>query len=221
MKLDLHVHSHYSSDCKTPLDQIVMVAKAKGLDGVAVTDHNEIAGSLRLYDMMRDVEGFFILRGVEISSTAGHILAYGVTENVPSGRSPEETLELIRDLGGTVVAAHPYRIWSGIGEDVVKRLRFDAVETLNARTLKRGNDDADALAAEIGAGRTGGSDAHYLHEVGEAYTIFEDGISEDDFIDQIEKGRTVVGGRSRRISASPKYVAKCVSQWIGRGLRRI
>jgi len=44
MKIDLHIHSKYSSDGVLELLEIVRIAKGRGLDGVAITDHNTIRG---------------------------------------------------------------------------------------------------------------------------------------------------------------------------------
>src|SRR5579883_3050103 len=53
VRFDLHLHTEFSPDCDTALTAIEPHCLARGIDGVAVTDHNTIEGALRLRDMAR------------------------------------------------------------------------------------------------------------------------------------------------------------------------
>ncbi|MCK4455614.1 MAG: PHP domain-containing protein, partial [Thermoplasmata archaeon] len=99
MKMDLHIHSAFSSDGSEKPKDIVTYARKMGLDGIAILDHNEIRGSLRAYEMCKGFDDFLVVRGVEVSTEAGHIVAYGVDELIPTRLTIEETAEKIRDLG--------------------------------------------------------------------------------------------------------------------------
>ena len=44
VKLDLHIHSEHSPDGRMALDEIVACARARGLQGVAVCDHDRDVG---------------------------------------------------------------------------------------------------------------------------------------------------------------------------------
>src|SRR5512137_1739977 len=114
MKLDLHIHSTYSRDGTALPKEIVSRCKALGLDGLAITDHNAIRGSLEAVELAK-MEGLFVVRGVEVSTADGHVLAYGVSELVPKGLSIQDTIDRIHSAGGIAVAAHPVRFPSGIG----------------------------------------------------------------------------------------------------------
>ncbi len=46
MLFDLHIHSEYSYDSFNKIDNILKVAKERGLSGIAITDHNKFRGSL-------------------------------------------------------------------------------------------------------------------------------------------------------------------------------
>src|SRR2546426_5816550 len=107
------------------------------------------------------------------STDAGHVLAYGVREVIPRNLSVADTVERIVALGGVPVAAHPYRFWSGLGEAPLADASFPAYETCNARTLRRGNVRARALARKRKLGETGGSDSHFLDEVARAVTAVD------------------------------------------------
>ncbi|MGQ0797554.1 MAG: CehA/McbA family metallohydrolase [Methanobacteriota archaeon] len=220
MLLDLHNHTRYSPDSRVAPRDLVERARHRGLQGLAVTDHNSIGG-------LREAEGaagdrFVVIPAVEVSTRDGHVLAYGVREPVPRDLGVVETIERIVALGGVAVAAHPYRFWSGLGPVATTSGRFHAYETANARTLRRGNVRAKALARARRVGETGGSDAHFLDEVGLATTSIDAGaLDVDGVLQAIAQGRSTVTGRDRGAAATPRYVAKCIGEWLLRGMRRI
>jgi predicted metal-dependent phosphoesterase TrpH len=191
-----------------------------GLDGIALTDHNAIAG-------IREAEeaagpNFLIVPAIEVSTESGHVLGYGVREVVPRDRSVPETVERIVALGGVAVAAHPYRFWSGLGEAATLAAPFSAYETVNSRTLRGGNVRAQALAGTRRVGRTGGSDSHFLDEVAGAVTVIESGsLRVDDVLQVLGVGKTSAEGGNRGAAATGRYVSKAVGEWILRGMRRI
>ena len=220
MRIDLHNHTAYSPDSRVSPRETVAMARRRGLQGVAITDHNSIGGIAEAEDAA-DSE-FLVIPGLEVSSRDGHILAYGIREIVPRDRSPTETVEEIVARGGVAVAAHPYRFWSGLGELGLRQARFLAYETLNARTLRGGNARADRMAGEQGLGRTGGSDSHFLDEIGAASTVFDSNLSSvDAVLEAIARAATKAEGRSRGAAVTGRYVAKSVSEWMVRGFRRI
>jgi len=91
LKLDLHIHSQYSEDASgTPLE-IAKVLKKKGLNGMAITDHNTIEGGLSA--LKAASKDFVVIPGIEISTKDGHIIALNVRETIPRGLTCEETVE--------------------------------------------------------------------------------------------------------------------------------
>ena len=220
MRLDLHSHSRYSPDSKLDPAEIVRVAKSRGLDGIAITDHNAVEGAAKAWDYARGI-GVTVVRGTEVSTKEGHVLAYGVREPIPRDLSSRETVERIVADGGIPVAAHPYRFWSGLGEEATVAAPFAAYEVRNARTLRRGNAKASALAASKGVPGIGGSDAHFLEEIGRAVTVVEDASTEVEVLEAVRRGSARAEGVDRGASATVRYVTKCVGQWILRGMRRI
>ena len=220
MRLDLHSHSRYSPDSKLDPIDIVKVARSRGLDGIAVTDHNSVGGAAKAREYGRGI-GVTVVLGTEVSTSEGHVLAYGVKDTIPRDLSPRETVERIAALGGVSVAAHPYRFWSGLGEEETVAVPFAAYEVRNARTLRGGNAKATALAASRGVAGIGGSDAHFLEEIGRAVTVVEDASTAAEVLEAVRKGRVRGEGIDRGASATVRYVTKCVGQWILRGMRRI
>ncbi len=222
MKLDLHVHTSYSADCDERLENYFKAAHKNGLNGFAITDHNEVKGAIKAYQLAKQYKDVVILRGVEVSSDKGHILGYGIKEPIPRGLSPEETVEKITNLGGVAVAAHPFRRASGLGPEVVKKVKFKNVETLNHRSLHNENKRAVQLASELHAGTTGGSDAHFSSELGLAATEFKINTTrEDDIIAEISKKNTTPVGEDSSIIQGIKMYTKLVVYWLKRGFKRV
>ncbi|MBI4017610.1 MAG: PHP domain-containing protein [Candidatus Aenigmarchaeota archaeon] len=192
MKLDLHVHSHYSSNATWRIDavgspkQIVGQAVHAGLDGVAVTDHNTIRGALEALKAAKGMKGFIVIPGIEVSSASGHILALGVTRDVPRGLPVAETIEMIHALGGIAVASHPYANFPrhSLGDEI-GRNRFDAIEAWNSRVRTALNERAARAAQAHGMPAIANSDAHHWKDVSLSYTNVEG----NDPLSAIKKGR--------------------------------
>lgn len=220
MRLDLHNHTRYSPDSRVDPRELVARAKRLGLDGLAITDHNAVGGIAEAVSAAG--ADFLILPGLEVSTRDGHVLAYGVRELVPRDLTVADTVERIVALGGVAVAAHPFRFWSGLGADALGQARFPAYETMNARTLRRGNVRARERAAVLRLGQTGGSDSHFAEEIGRAVTRLDEGPARvDNVLQAIGQGHTAAEGASRGARATVRYVAKCVSEWMIRGFRRM
>ena len=220
--LDLHNHTRYSPDSKLDPAELVRLAVKLGLHGVAITDHNSVDGVRVAVKAARELKDFVVIPATEISTSEGHVLAYGVTTAIPRDLSPAETVERIVAAGGIAVAAHPYRFWSGLGEAATLSAKFAAFEAHNARTLRAGNERASRLADRSSVGRVGGSDTHFLRELGRGVTTLDEGrTSADDLLQAIASGRTSASGLHQGATETVVYATKCVSEWILRGMRRI
>ena len=177
-KVDLHAHTIYSKDCLTRPEALIAQARARGLDKIAVTEHNNVDGARAAKALAPDL----VIVGEEIKTTHGEIIAYFVQERVPKGLSPQETIARLRAQGAVISIPHPLDSLrrSAMGrENVLAVLELvDALEVRNARcVLARDNRAAAALAAQHGKLITAGSDAHTLAEVGQCHVLmppFED-----------------------------------------------
>ena len=216
MKIDLHVHSEYSDDANGSVEDLIKAAVKKGLNGIAIVDHNSVEGGLRGFGIAKEMKDFVVIPGAEISSAEGHILALNIKENIPKKLSVEETIERIISLGGISVLPHPYRMLSGLGEKNVEG--FAGIEVFNSRSLGWENKKAEFLAEKLDIGKTGGSDAHSSNEIGNGVTEFSvNSLRIDDLIQEIEKKRTKAYG-----ILSPKNVllrqhVKSLLLWFKRG----
>ena len=81
VKADLHVHSTYSSDSIITPKELVFYARKRGLNAVAVTDHNQVEGARKI----AGETDFLIIPGTEVSSRDGHIIGLNVNEAIPRG----------------------------------------------------------------------------------------------------------------------------------------
>ncbi len=199
MRFDLHIHSNYSSDSSLSIDDILNQAVKKGLEGIAICDHNTIAGSYQAQKRARELGiRLFVLSGLEVSTAEGHLLVLGVRENIPPDLSPQETIRIARQKGGVVIAAHPFKIRS-IGN--VDGLDVDAIETLNSRCIFGENRKAKEMAQALGKPQVGGSDSHMLSTIGIGYTDIDSDPDEEAVLSAIREGRTSPGGQ-----VAPLYV---------------
>jgi len=186
VKVDLHVHTVYSSDSLITLEQLVFWAKRRGLSAVAVTDHNCVEGALK----MAKEKNFLVIPGTEVTSRDGHIVALNVREAIPRDLSADETVARIHAAGGIAVACHPFALFKGsIGKHTSGK--FDAIETINASAspFKRSVRKAEEVAARFGLPRVAGTDAHYAPAIGYAYTVVDAELSVDAVVKAIATGR--------------------------------
>lgn len=170
IKADLHVHTTYSQDSLITPKDLIYYAKKRGLNAVAVTDHNELEGA---YKIAKETD-FLIIPGMEVSSNDGHIVALNVSEIIPRGLSAVETVERIHRAGGVAIACHPYVLFKGCLREKVCAT-FDAIEVINARAFpfKNSVKKAEEAAERLKLSRVGGTDAHYGPQIGYGYTVIE------------------------------------------------
>lgn len=170
IKADLHVHTTFSKDSLITPKDLVYYAKKRGLNAVAVTDHNQIEGAFKI---AKETD-FLIIPGMEVSSSDGHIVALNVQELIPKGLSAVETVERIHSAGGVAIACHPYVYFKGCLREKVSA-SFDAIEVINARAFpfKNSVKKAEESAKHFGLSRVAGTDAHYGLQIGYAYTVIE------------------------------------------------
>ena len=214
MKFDLHIHSTYSGDAENTLKDISREIERKKIDGFAVVDHNSLEGYNKIKNLDTDL---IIVPGVEVSAPEGHILALGLQEEIGRQESVKEAIDVIREHGAIAVAAHPYRLWSGIGEKVTIENDWDAIEGINGRSWRIRNLQAQKLAEELRLPIIGGSDSHRPKTIGKTYTTVDNAFGWEDVIESIKKGKTGVGGDHRYLIQTFFYVRRAVWGWIKRG----
>jgi predicted metal-dependent phosphoesterase TrpH len=189
LKIDFHVHSYYSKDSTITLEQVVCFAKKRGLDGVAITDHNTVEGALKLR-----TKKLLVIPGIEVSTLQGHLLGINVNTPIPAKLSMTETIQKIHDAGGVAIAAHPTAFYKSPATRKVTC--YDAVEVMNAASFPFPvlTHYSKKFAQKHNLPQTGGSDSHYAPEIGSAYTVVDAGSNVDDIAQAIIRGDTVPVG---------------------------
>jgi len=169
MIFDLHVHSKYSFDSISDPKKIIKVAKKKGLDGVAITDHNTIKGGRKANRINKDSD-FSVIVGAEIATELGDIIGLFLNEEIKT-RDSVKVIDEIKAQGGLVVLPHPFRGHKNI-EEIAKSV--DLIEVFNSRCSFKENKKAEELAKNLKKEVAVGSDAHSLKEIGLATVCFEE-----------------------------------------------
>jgi predicted metal-dependent phosphoesterase TrpH len=222
LKLDLHLHSEYSGDGMGSPEEIIEILKKKGLNGMAITDHNNIEGSLKALKIAP--KDFIVIPGIEISTSDGHILALNVRETVQKELTVEETIEKIIDLGGTPIVPHLYRNMSGINKENLMKIRskVSVIEVFNSCSVPITNLKIARLAKELNLGRTGGSDSHDPKYVGWGYTtINTTDLNIDSILSEINKQKTWGEGVTLPLSYRRDRMLNSMKQYFQRGFKRI
>ena len=222
LKLDLHLHSEYSGDGMGSPEEIIKILKKKGLDGMAITDHNNIEGSLKALKIAP--KDFIVIPGVEISTSDGHIIALNVRENIQRELSVEETVEKILDLGGITIVPHLYRNMSGINKDNLMKIKskISVIEVFNSCSVPLTNLKIAKLAKELNLGGTGGSDSHDPKYVGWGYTtIYTTDLNVDSILTEIKKHKTWGEGETLPLSYRRDRMLYSIKQYFQRGFKRI
>lgn len=169
MKADLHSHTWFSRDSMLEPRELVARARGAGLDRIAVTDHNIIDGALEAHA----IDPSLVIVGEEIHCASGtHLIGLFLREPIPPGLPVEETAARIRHQGGVVYAPHPFAYLSSPTARALEGMAVaDVVEVFNARAfLPAWNRRAALAARERGIPAAAGSDSHFAHEIGSAWT---------------------------------------------------
>lgn len=222
LKLDLHLHSQYSDDAVGSPKDIIKALKKKGIRGMAITDHNNIEGSIKALKIAP--KNFIVIPGVEISTADGHILALNVKKNFARTLSVEETVEKIIDAGGMALVPHLYRNMSGIKEEKLKKIykKIPAMEIFNSCSVPKTNIKTAKVAKKYNLGGTGGSDSHDPIYAGYGYTIVDTtDMNTDTILSEIIKKKTWGEGITMPLEYRRDRMLKSIKQYFKRGFKRI
>ena len=212
-KYDLHIHTIYSSCSRIKPAKLLEIAKKRGLNGIAITNHNTIKGGAEVKKLNKD-KNFEVIIGAEIKTDKGEILGLYLKKEIKS-RKAGEVIDEIHEQGGIAVAAHPFT-WGVLRKqcnfDKKELKKIDGFETFNARnTFKWENELAVQFAQKHKLAQTAGSDAHFYYEIGRAFTLFKGNLRE-----AVKKRQTVIMGRiaplpfGRAFSMFRKIGSACV-----------
>lgn len=186
---DLHIHSNFSLDGTCNIETIIKYTAAKtNLDIIAITDHNEIKGSL-LAKEIAPAYGLQVVTGSEISTSDGHLLGLFISEKIPARMSARKTIIAIREMGGLCIVPHPGAKYThSISLDQIHALLQDetisetlvGMEIFNAGVLRNNSNQLAArFALEHDISLVASSDAHVPRSIGKGATGFRGASIED------------------------------------------
>jgi predicted metal-dependent phosphoesterase TrpH len=195
LRVDLHLHSHFSPDGRSSLEELIERARDHGLDRLALTDHNTYEGAERFVRIAPQLA----IAGEEVKTLEGEVIGLFISARVPPYLAPEETMDRIHDMGGLTYVPHPLDTrrahFSGWRiADLAPRI--DIIETYNAWCDPRSNRAAADLAAELGKVAATGSDSHSAEELGRSWMEMEEYTTPADFLEKLREARHVVTAAS-------------------------
>ncbi len=203
MLLDLHVHSEASDDSRAPVEAYLKILARKRderpLDGIVLTEHRHFDPTAD-YRALEDRYGLRILRGAEVETEYGHILVFGVNEDILARfdfsdvRLPaQDVITEVARLGGIAAPCHPGRVNVGLCAHYETKPPLEgvvAVEALNGGSKPAENERVGELMRRHGYAGFGGSDAHLVSFVGICATEFEEEIrDEEHLVAALREGR--------------------------------
>jgi len=196
--VDFHVHTAYSPDSVITFPRLVEACRRKGVDAVAVMDHDVIEGALEFASLSEEMRSRGewaprIIVGEEVRTSKGEVCGMFISERVPDHLPPRETMELIRGQGGLVYLPHPFdllKLKRLYAHEVVELTGLiDIVEVSNGKPrfplanvlARRFLEDNDFL-------RAAGSDAHEPVHIGAARVEMEDFSGPRDLLEKLAGG---------------------------------
>ncbi len=211
MLIDLHVHTAYSEDFTFTLEEAVDKCRRNGIDAILLAEC-DVVPPLDEVAALSEAKGFPIFVGMDIDADDGRVIV------VPSDPRDERftaqawcgdddrptvqrVIEVMQDLDGVVLAAHPYLDDGGpyLGDRLYKINGISGVEVACGVRRRLSNDLALEAAAGMGLPTLGGSDTgpegqrhgHYA-------TLFANEISSQEQLVEALQGGTYWAVEIRR-----------------------
>ena len=171
MLVDMHLHAlPHSTDSFITLEQIVAIAREKGLDGVCLTDHDSMGGKEFAEEYSRKID-FPIFVGIEYFSLQGDITTWGVNSYPDKRIGAQPWLDFVNESNGFCCACHHFRNNNrGLEENLGWVKGLHGVEVLNGSTPMETNRIALKWCKELGLQPIGASDAHVIKQIGKYAT---------------------------------------------------
>ena len=229
---DFHVHSAFGDGAIPPWN-IGREARRRGLDAIAITNHNQVfASRLARGWSGRSSNGTLVLTGQEVTNPGFHVVAVGLRRAAGWNRSLQDTLADIHREGGVAIAAHPVKAyWGSFTTPELRQL--DGSELCHPEVFSRPrareelqgfHSRAMQARAEVGLplAAIGSSDFHHLALIGRCRTLLMvDERSEQGILAAIRQGRTTAIADNESAAhglpavALPRLGPSGVLGWLG------
>lgn len=198
--IDLHIHTKRLSPCsEMASEEAALEAKKIGLDGICFTEHNKPWDPHEILEV-EEKSGILIFRGIEVDTTEGHVLVFGLQKNFEGITPIEDLRQMVNEVDGFMIAAHPFRGFLLFGfsklqmdvHDAGKNPLFkfvDGMEVFSGRQTPKENNFSFQVCERLNLKGVGGSDAHSIKDIGKCVTVFENRIErQEDLIRELKAG---------------------------------
>jgi len=218
-KYEFHVHTIASKDSILTYPFILLLCKLKRIDGLAITDHNEIKNAIK-YKKKLKKHNIDVVVGEEILTNKGEIIGLFLKEKIEPNMSPEETIEKIKSQNGIVYVPHPFdekRYKTVLKEEVIKdnKDRIDFIEIHNGRNIENEYSlKQEAIQIKYGINPIIGSDAHTFFELGRNVIYTKKNVTKDNIVEEI-KNAIFVKKDCIRISHTFTKIVKLLKMVLG------
>ncbi|MHA1505894.1 MAG: PHP domain-containing protein [Candidatus Asgardarchaeia archaeon] len=189
---DFHIHTVYSRDSSIRIRNLLKYSKKKGIDVIAITDHNEIKGAKIAKHLSKRMDSPTVIVGEELKTEIGDLLFLFIEDKIEV-RDPLESLDICHEMGGICIFPHPPR-YHDLNDEVTREVlsKVDAIEIYNSHTLMR--KDSIEFLKGFRKPFVAGSDAHVLSEVGLCRNIMRSS-DEDEIKKEITSGIVRIEGK--------------------------
>lgn len=197
LAVDFHVHSFPGDGGVAPWD-LAVEARRRGLDAIALTNHNHRLQWLLTKALPLDPSGALLIPGEELTSIGYHMAVAGTERNVAWRQPAADAAARVHDEGGVAIAAHPAgKQTTGFDDRALDTV--DGVEVAHPMiyAVQDGRRDLERFYARAKARRPsiaaiGSTDYHFFAPVGFCRTfVFARERSVPAILDAVRRGTTV------------------------------
>lgn len=241
MKLDAHVHTHYSANTPSPFvrrflkesyntpEKLYRCAKARGMDLVTITDHDSIAGALSIADREDVIVGCEVTATFPEDGVQCHIGVLDITE-----AQHNEIQKLRHNIHELVSYLKQQKIFSTLNHLAPRTAGelnaghicsllpwINAIETRNGTRLPSQNRTATALASSYGKVTVAGSDSHTYRGIGHTYMVLDGVSNREEFLAGLWEGRVRVEGEQGSYLTLASDVLRLTARFYADGATRL
>lgn len=193
LKSDFHIHTtrslhpFYGSFVLDGLNsprEMALAAARKGLDVIAITDHNTLFSFYEAKKLTKEA-GVVVIPGAELSFNHKEVLVLGVDSI--SAKTFDELKDEVKKRDGVIIACHPFDL---LGRGHKNFKNFDAIEVQNGFATLRNFEKLNSLAKKLNKARVCGSDSHWVEHLGHVHCLVDAEPNIDSIISAIKHKKT-------------------------------